>query len=708
MGVSRGQDRTWGNAKGVLNSGNERSQMYFSYTNTRAQGIVEYNKMRRNNFNLRLTSNLTQRLSADAKLTYFNEEVDNRMATGDWFINPMRAIYRQPTNISLEDAKIYEYYDDAGNLKQHYWNPGSNGGQNIYWILNRTSREDVRHRMIGMASLQYEILDGFSIMVRSSFDKTFHQWIQKVHNDTYTIADKGYYQHWRGEYLEMNNEFLLNYNTEFGDLLSLDVSFGGNMRLYNWQYLSAASGSMYSPANLLKPNLFAINNTNNIAGLDFDADKKINSLYGFATIGLKNFLFLDITGRNDWSSTLPKDNWSYFYPSVGLTWVISDMLDLPSFLPFAKLRGSYAYVANDTDPYRLNLNYYFFAGGGQGYARIDTNLPTENLKPEQSRSIEVGADLAFIRNRVGFDVTWYKTNTYNQLMTVPLPFPSGFGAKFINAGNIQNTGIELTLQATPVRGAFSWDIAINYATNKSLVIELTDELDEYTIRGSSWMTTIKVAEGSQYGDIYTKGFLRNEAGRVLIMGNGLPRVTAGQTIPMGNYNPDWFGGVANTFRYKGFDLNVLFDIRMGGDIFSYTEAVLAYDGISESTLEGREGMVVDGVLESDGSENSLEITAEQYWRHLGGREANCTGELFRYDASFVRFRELVVGYTFNFNHPSIHDLRVALVGRNLGFLYNASEVIDPNMAVGVSNYQGVEGFGLPSTRSLGVNLKLTF
>jgi hypothetical protein len=316
--------------------------------------------------------------------------------------------------------------------------------------------------------------------------------------------------------------------------------------------------------------------------------------------------------------------------------------------------------------------------------------------------------MVFIKNRIGFDLTWYKTNTYNQLIRVPVPHPSGFSHQFINAGNIQNTGVELTLRAIPVRGEFTWDIAFNYATNKSLVVELTDELDEYTIRDRSWMTTIKVAEGSQYGDIYTEGLLRNEEGRVLIMDTGLPRLSDGQTMPMGNYNPDWFGGVTNTFRYKGFDLNILFDIRMGGDIFSYTEAILAFDGISDYTLEGREGMVVDGVLEADGSENTIEITAQDYWQHLGGREGDPTGELFRYDASFARFRELVLGYTLNFTNPSIRSLRVALVGRNLGFLYNAAEVIDPNTSVGVSNYQGVEGFGLPTTRSMGVNLKLTF
>ncbi len=696
----------------AINTGNEKSQVYFSYTNTQAQGIVSNNNMQRNNFNLRFTSKLSKRLSADAKLTYFNQGISNIVHTGDDFANPMRAIYRQPTNISLDDARNFEYFDDAGNRLQNYWNPHSNGGENVFWLINRTYRRDIRDRILGVASLRYELAEGLNFMVRSSFDKIYDKYRFYYFYDTYTIGDRGDYGLWRNDRLEMNNDFLLSYTKKFGDALSLDASFGGNMLL-----LTGDGASFGVARNMLKPNLFVISNTSHISGGEWGSTKKVNSLYGLATLGFKNFLFLEITGRNDWSSTLPKKNWSYFYPSAGLTWVISDMIDMPAFMPFAKLRASYAYVGNDTDPYMLNLTYSFGAGGNLGYAHKSSTLPAKDLKPEITRSIEFGGNVAFFENRLGLDFTWYKTNSYNQLIRVPLPSPSGFSSKFINAGNIQNKGIELTLRGTPVTGDFKWDIAFNYSMNNSLVVKLTEDLKEYTIRGRSWMTTFKVKEGSEYGDVYTKGFLRDDQGNILVNGStGLPMVSDGQTIPMGNYNPDWLGGITNTFTYKGFDLNILFDIRMGGNIFSFTQANLASDGFADYTLKGRDGMVVDGVIptyDTDGNivsttPNTIEITAEDYWQSLGGRNTP-TGEPFKYDASFVRFRELVLGYNISFkNNSVIRKMRLALVGRNLGFLYNAAKVLDPNLSVGTSNVQGMEGFGLPTTRTFGANMKLTF
>ncbi len=688
----------------TITSGQDKVRSLFSYTNTISQGIVEYNKLRRNNFNLRFDGNLTPKLSFDAKLTYMRQVIDNRMATGDDFNNPMRAIYRQPSNISLEQVKNFEYFDDAGIRLQHYWNPGTNGGENIYWMMNRTIREDNRDRILGMGSLRYAFTDNLSLMVRSSIDKIIDEWSYKQHHNTYTIADFGDLNLDNRSANILNYDFLLNYNKVFGgDLLSLDVSFGGNILKQSGTTLNTRTDK------LLKPNLFVITNTSNIRSTQGGQDYQINSLYGYATLGLKNFLFLEMTGRNDWSSTLPKDNWSYFYPSVGLTWIITDMLKtVPSFLTFAKLRASYAEVGNDTSPYRLHKTYGFAGGGQLGYAWKGGTLPAEDLKPENTTSIELGFDVRFLHNRLGFDFTWYKSNTFNQLLTIPVPQSSGYTSKFINAGNVQNKGMEITLNASPVRaGAFSWDISINYAQNENLVIKVSDEITEYIVRDRSFMTTIKVVEGELYGQIYTEGILRNEEGRILIDNLGLPRISNGQIIPMGNANPDWIGGLSNIFSYKRINLSVLLDTRMGGDVFSYTEANLTFDGLSEATLEGREGFVVDGVMESDGSENTIETTAEAYWHALGGRNGP-TGEAYRYDASYVRVREVLLGYTFRFNSSVVQRIDLALYGRNLGFLYNASEIIDPNMNVGTGNVQGLEGFSLPSSRTYGINAKFRF
>lgn len=688
----------------TLTGGSDKVRGYFSYTNTLSNGIVETNKLNRNNFNVRVNGSLTDKLTFDSKLTYFTQSVDNRLSTGDDYNNPMRALYRQPSNISLEQAKDFEYFDASGLRRQHYWNPNTNGGENVYWMINRTLREEKRDRIFGLASLRYAFTDNLSLMVRSSFDKAYDVSNYKQYTDTYTVADAGNLTLDNANVLEMNNDFLLNYNNTWGgDTWSLDVSLGGNMLYQKSETLNTRTD------RLLKPNLFVITNTSSIRSGQGGSESALNSLYAFATIGFKGFLFLDITGRNDWSSTLPPSNWSYFYPSVGLTWSITDMFkSTSSFLSFAKIRANYAEVGGTTGAYNLDKTYSFGGGGQLGYLRRGGTLPAENLQPENTKSTEIGADLQFFNGRLGFDFTWYKSNTFDQLLRIPLPQASGYTSKFINAGNVQNTGIELVVTATPVvAGDFRWDLTFNYASNDSKVIELSDELSEYTIRGRSWMTTYKVVEGQPYGQIYTKGFIRNDAGRILINSLGLPVTSPGQTMPMGSANPDWFGGLANNFSWKGLSLSVLLDMRFGGKIFSFTESNLASDGFSDYTLEGRDGFVVDGVMESDGSENTISVTSEEYWLSLGGRNSP-TGEPFGYDASYVRLREIVLGYNFTFTSPVLQSIRLALYGRNLGFLYNASEVVDPNMSVGTGNVQGIEGFGLPSTKSYGLSATFKF
>lgn len=687
----------------ALTAGNENLHGYFSYTNTQSRGIVRYNDLKRNNFNLRVDGKLSKRLTLDAKITYFNQEVDNRVTTGDAFANPMRAIIRMPTNISTEQAKDYEYYDNDGFLLQNYWNPHSNGGENPYWMLHRIPNQDTRNRVLSVSSLKYEILDGLSLMVRTSLDFIYDNSWNKEYNDTYTIADRGKFYTGNSNSRETNTDFLLNYNKNITQDFSLNVSAGGNMLVQKWYWMNTDN------TELLKPNLFTVANAYKLVATEGGATKKLNSLYGFATLGYKNYLFLDVTARNDWSSTLPPQSWSYFYPSVGLTWVVSDMIKtLPTWLTFAKLRASLAQVGNDTDPYQLKPSFDFFTGGTNGYASRSGTMPAANLKPEITTSKEAGFDIRFFQNRVGLDFTWYKSNSKNQLLNVPLPVASGYSSKFINAGNIQNTGVEATLNLKPVVGGdFTWDIGINFSRNKSLVKQLSEGLTEYTIRGRAWMTTVKVVEGHEFGDIYTRGFVRNDAGKILIDSNGQPLLTNGQTVFMGNYNPDWLGGISNSFTYKGFDLSFMVDIRQGGDVFSFTEANLASDGFSDYTVNGRDGMIVDGVMESDGSQNNITVTAEEYWQRLGGRNTP-VGECFKYSGSNVRVREAVLGYSKSIKNSFINNLRIAVTGRNLFFITNKAKIMDPNLMVGNTNIQGTEGFGLPGTRTLGMDLKITF
>jgi TonB-linked SusC/RagA family outer membrane protein len=694
----------------ALTSGNDKISTYFSYTNTVAKGIVEGNALKRNNLNLRITSKLSDKLSLDTKVTYFHQDVKNRPHTGDDFSNPMRAILRQPSNISQEQAKNFEYFDNAGFRLQNYWNPHSNGGENPWWIVNRIPYEETRDRVMGMASLKYEILTGLSVQVRSAIDYTNDANDSKWYNDTYTIADRGKYYTNNATNYELNNDLLVNYSKAIGSSFNLSVSAGGNMLVQKVYRMGTDNGT------LLKPNLFTLTNASALSASESGYTKKLNSVYGFATLSFKNYLFLDLTARNDWSSTLPKDSWSYFYPSAGLTWVVTDMLQSkPAFLTFAKVRASLAQVGNDTDPYQLNPIFDFSTGGVNGYARRGSVKPATDLKPEITTSKELGADLRFFQNRFGIDFTWYKSNSKNQLLDVSIPIASGYSSKFINAGNIQNKGIELTVNVTPIKGELNWDLSFNYAMNHSLVVKITDEMSRYPLTGRQWMSTTVIQEGHEYGEILTKKFLRNDAGKILVTSAGMPLVSDGQTEYGGTYNPDWMGGMTNTFTYKGFDFNFAIDIRQGGVIYSFTEANLASDGFSDYTLKGREGFIVDGVVQTKDADgnviseapNTTSITSEAYWQSLGGRNTP-TGEPFKYDASNSRLRAVVLGYTLQLKNSPIRSFRLSLEGRNLFFLYNKAKILDPNLSSGNTNVQGVEGFGLPSTRSFGMNLRLTF
>ncbi|MBK8881557.1 MAG: SusC/RagA family TonB-linked outer membrane protein [Bacteroidales bacterium] len=696
----------------AITSGKGDTQTYFSYTNTQSKGIVPGNELRRNNVNLRITTALSEKLSLDTKITYFHQAVDNRVSTGDDFSNPMRAILRQPSNISTAEAKNYKYYDNDGFLVQNYWNPHSNGGENPWWIVNMIPYTEARDRVLGMASLKYEIAKGLSLQIRSAVDYSSDSFQHKLYNDTYTIADRGRYYTNRQTNYEINNDALLNYNKTFGDI-SVNVSAGGNMLKQQWYGLYTTNGQA-----LLKPNLFVVTNAANFAGSENGATKKLNSVYGMANIGFKNYLFLDLTARNDWSSTLPPDAWSYFYPSAGLTWVISDMFktSMPSWFTFAKVRASFAQVGNDTDVYQLYPTFDFMTGGANGYASRSGTKPASDLKPEITTSQELGADIRFFQNRLGIDLTYYKSNSKNQLLSVNVPVASGYNSKFINAGNVQNKGIELTLNATPVKlNDFTWDLSINFAQNNSLVLELAEGMDRYNLTGRNWMTTTVIQVGHEYGEILTKKFLRNAEGRQIVNTLGMPMVTDGQTEYGGTYNPDWLGGLQSTFTYKAFDFNFAIDFRQGGVIYSFTEANLASDGFSDYTLEGRDGFIVDGVVQTKDAngnvisetENTTTITSEAYWQSLGGRNTP-TGEPFAYDASNSRLRQAALGYTQHFKNGPVSSLRISVEGRNLFFLYNKAGRLDPNLSSGNTNVQGVEGFGLPSTRSFGMNLRVTF
>lgn len=689
--------------------GNEKTQGYFSYTNTDAKGIVIGNELERHNVNLRLTSSLTDKLKLDVKTNYINQKVDNAISAGEGSIG--EALYTMPRSLPYSQYKDYQYIDDAGQIRYNYIdaNTLSTLGANPFWLAKRNLRTDERSRIITFASLSYDFTKELSLMVRTGLDQaTNKSKVSRYAAVAILNQDFGSYSESIGDNLEMNTDFLLSYKKELGDF-KLNANFGGNAR--NQKNTSLSSGG-----TLTKRNYFTLTNLQNTTVTPEFSHKKVNSLYGSAQLGYKDYLFLDVTARNDWSSTLPVNNRSFFYPSVGLSGIVTDMLDIKSdWLSFLKVRGSFAQVGNDTDPYLLANQLYFYGFNG-GVVQSSTLKNNPNLKPEISSSTEFGLNTRFFNNRIGLDFTWFQTDTKDQIFTINLPESSGYSKQVINGGKIQNKGVELVLNAKIVdQPNFSWDATANFATYRTKVLSLAEGQDELNLStGYERLAQTIVKKGGGYGDLYIRGFKRNGAGEIIVNATtGLPEFTSGFDVLAGNFNPDWTAGLQNTFKYKDFSLSFLIDFRMGGKTISYSQARMAGAGASTITLAGRDGFVVNGVNDNgDGtySTNTTSITAENYWSQVASRDPK-SAEDFVFDATNIRLREVVLGYSLPseiLKKSPFTGVNFSIVGRNLFFFVNKAKYFDPEQGVSVGNLQGIESYNIPSTRDFGFNVKFNF
>ena len=702
-----------------ISSFSENSRSYLSYTYTNAEGIVPLNALESHNINLRMNTKLLDRLTMDAKVNFIRQNIDNVQTTGGAYENSIRALYKMPVNIQTADVSVYEFTDNDGVNKQHFWQPGNNAPSNAYWTLHNVTNDVLDERMIGLLSLKYQITDEFSILGRSSLDRFNRHRVDRYSTDGYIYADNGWYRTTDSRGFEWNSDFLLNFKKDLDAEISLDVNFGGNLRRNEFREIRGNSGGRDSPLNV--PNLFSFSNSSNItADEDFTA-RETQSLYGFATIGWKDAVFLDLTGRNDWSSTLTRENRSFFYPSVGLTVVASELMGTaPDWLSFLKLRASYANVGNDTDPYQTVRAANIQGGGTGGYLQLSTTIPIKDLIPENTRSIEVGADVRLFHNRLGLDLTWYKSNTTDQLFAVNVPIGSGASSVFLNGADVQNKGIEAVITGSILKSRkFNWDITLNYAANDSEVLEIAEGFDQLNIFGANFLRQFRLIKGRPWGDVYSRGFARDDQGRVIVEEDGLPRVTPGLDAQVANFNPDFLAGIRNSFRFGDLSLSFLIDIRQGGSVVSNTNAIMWADGQTDETLAGREGGLIFGenifanetAVQEDGSPNRVATNAEKMWTKLGGRNSP-VGEAFVLDASNIRLREVVLGYSLPnsiLSNSPFKSAKVSFVGRNLFFITNKADNVDPEIFIDTSrNAEGTESFGPPTMREYGINLKFGF
>ncbi len=698
-----------------FSGGSDKMQTYFSYTNVGAKGLVDNNKLQRNIVNLRISNKISDKISIDSKLTYLAENIDNRGTLGEVYQNVNRHVARMPRNISLEAAQQFEYTDAQGRNKQSFWNPGSNGGQNPYWIKNRTTSTDTRDRITGFSALTYQATKAFSIIARGSIDKYVDKFEGKFFTDTYTIAPNGDYRTAWTENSSTNFDLLGLYKQRINETISLDALVGGNVQSFSTLFQNSNTGGLNRDNLFITTNARAPQNNRGVV------ESQKQGVFATADVTFKDALTVSVSARNDWSSTLPKANRSYFYPSAGFSAVLSNLIEMPTSISFAKFRGTYAVTGNDAAPYLINQTYTFRAGGDNGFITRDGLKPFENLKPELTTSIEFGLEFKLLKNRLGFDIGYYSSDSKNQLFRVSIPPASGWSQEYVNAGLVRNSGVEITMNLNPINtGDFRWDVDLNYAKNVNKLVELTPELKSYDIPGGNdFMNSVRAIEGKPLGEVFSRGYQRNDAGQILVGVNGVPKITSGYTVYLGNTRPDWIGGISNKFTYKNVSLSFLVSAKMGGVVTSFTNAVLYGDGVTEETLAGRDSFIFDGVVETTkdnpaptaGQQNKVAINAEKYWTVVGGRNTPA-GEVFTYSASNIRLRELTLGYSLPaglIKKSPFQSATLSLVGRNLFFIMNNAKGFDPELTAGSQNTSvGLEGFSTPPTRTIGLNLNLKF
>jgi len=693
-------------------AGNEKSTSYFSYSNTTAQGMLADNKMQRHNLNMRLTSEILKNLNVDFKITWFRQLVKDKPTTGDDLFSPMHQLIRMPRSIRNADISDYSYYTAAGDYKQRTWIPASTNVINPYWSMYGYENPSTSNNVSSMLSLKYNFASWLYLQLRGVMSASTGDWEKMHYWDTqYINSGKGGYETYFGRSQLMNGDLLLVFDKEINKDFRVNVNLGAEIRDSQGRSMTSKTGELSAE------NKFALSYGVTLTTTDAESRVQKQAVYGMAQIAFKNYLYLDVTARNDWSSTLPAP-YAYFYPSYGLTGIISDMVKLPDEISFVKVRGSYAEVGNDAGFAQIFQTYSRAANGPAGMVYPSGTKVPVNLIPEKTKSWEAGTELRFFENRLAVDFTYYHSNTYNQLITITSPSTSGFGSGRINCGNIENKGVEIMVSGTPVKTHdITWDVDLNFASNKNKVIELSKTLSRYQISspnlsiGETWAIV-----GQPYGDIYTKGFVRNEAGDVIVDSKGMPKVDSKANLYLGNFNYDWRGGLTNNIKYKNWNLSFLIDLNYGGVRQSATEAMMMACGTSMESLEGREtGIIFDGVQETvagDGTktytENTINISAQSYAMLVGGRISFGAGEPYNRTATNSRLRELAIGYTIPIKSSLIKSLRVSATGRNLFYIYNGCGWFDPDLTYDVDrNGQGAESAFLPGSRTLGFNIKMT-
>ncbi|ASZ11890.1 SusC/RagA family TonB-linked outer membrane protein [Chitinophaga pendula] len=722
------------------------SAFRLSYTYTRANDVLENQNIRnKHNLNLTASRGLGKKVNVDTRLLYTYDNMRNRTYRNMDPQSPMNAYIYLLRSIDI--ASLHPYRDDNGDA--YAYGAQGDGYENPYWSINENENQDLHHRVIGGVTTTIDLLPDLKFRAQIAGDLAF--------GNGYQYREKGARQNKNGFYSNFNQqnqywniEGLLLYNKQLKPDFSLTASLGTNFNFGNSLFRQA------SVASLINHDMPSIANSNAYPrATESLVRRKVNSVFAATTLGYKDFLFLDVTGRNDWSSTLPTGNASFFYPSVGGSFVFTQFLEsISNIVNYGKLRVSWAQVGNDAPAYYLQSNYQY--GGlflGTPWLDYENLLKNKNLKPEQTTSREVGLDLSLFKDRISINATVYKSNTINQIMRAQVARETGFTEQILNAGEIQNSGIELSLKATPVRtNKFTWDLLANWATNNSKVVSLTPGVNRYVL-GSWWMMSSNAEVGQPYGVLRGNVAYRNQGKLIINPANGQPYYD--ENAYLGNFRPDWIGSFGSTFRYKGFDLSFLVTVKWGGDIYSVSNHKANVTGNTIASLEGRDAFLFSSLVLGEsgdeqkgvglygnpyldarnkgmrhpgyyplldasgkpildkngryqpGAPNAHWISPQGYWQTM---DFDMEHNLF--NATSIRVSELVLGYSLPLSRNTrrfFQGARLALVGRNLWtILKHTPKGIDPEAANTSGNAQGIEQGGSFPYAQYGFDLKFNF
>jgi TonB-linked SusC/RagA family outer membrane protein len=733
--------KSWTNTI-ALSGGSESQNFRVSYSDLVSSSVIPNAGFNRQNLSLSTNSRFGKNLIMNAKVLYSHEYTKNRPYLSDSPANGILSMYYVPNNVNVENYKgdpnklgAIPAGQDAASLTLWGKIPGeeyqaaysNNWHQNPYWTAYQFDNSDWRDRLIGSGQLRYNFTDWLYIQARGGMD-----WYTRRERDM--VPQGTGYQ--RGGSVgeaedrikEINAEWIAGMDRTFGPI-SVNAFVGGNIMRRSYERLQLNGNTFYGSA------FFNVITNTQTRTWNYNINERgINSLFGSAEIGYNGFLYLTATARNDWFSVLEPENNSILYPSIGGSFVFSEAFEVPDIISFGKVRASWAQVGNATiDPYYTKNLYSVSGNTHNGYTLAsftsaggnNGRIPNAELQPLTSTELEFGLDMRFLDNRIGIDFTYYSQNTTEDILNATISRASGFGRITVNVGELKNSGIELLLTGTPVRGPLTWDIALNLAKNDNEVVSLIEGATELVLEEPrSRNAFIKHIVGQPFGVITGRVQRIDPAtGLGVYYSNGRP---VGESLYqiIGNGVPDLTGGLENSLTFKNFNLSFLIDFKFGGDILSGTNMRMTGAGFTKQTLQGREGeepLTVSGVTQTgtagDGSPiySPFELTlnpdqAASYWSSVQG-EADADTRMFLYDASFSKLRHVTLGYNFPraiLSKTPFQNLTLSFVARNLAIISKKVDNIDPEASYTNSNSQGLDYFGFPATRSYGFNLRATF